>query len=79
METRISKELKSIGERIRNIRLYRKLSQLDIEVATGIANADISRIEHGKKNVEVVTLIKLAIALDVELIELFNEDGGMPK
>ena len=72
MEARINRELIAIGKRIRQLRLGRGLSQLDIEVATGIANADISRIEAGKKNVELVTLIKLSVALGVSLVDLFD-------
>lgn len=72
MEARINREQKALGQRLRQLRIDRKLSQLDIEVATGIANADISRIENGKTNVELVTLVKLAIAFNIELMELFN-------
>lgn len=47
--------------------------QLDIEIKSGISRADISKIEHGKKNVEIVTLIKIAEALDVSTGSLFSD------
>jgi transcriptional regulator with XRE-family HTH domain len=39
---------------------------------TGISNGALSRIENGKKNIEFVTISKLADALEVELVELFK-------
>jgi len=65
-------ELKSLGKRIKKIRLDKGLIQLDLEVKAGISRADISKIENGLKNIEFITIIKIAEALDVEVIELFR-------
>lgn len=79
MESRIDNELIAIGKRLHQLRKHRKLTQLDLEVTSGVPNSDISRIENGKKNIEVITLIKFSIALKVKLIELFNYEGKLPK
>lgn len=68
---RYSEELTKLGEHIRKLRKERKLTQLDLEVRSGIDNGDISRIENGQKNVEFHSIVKLAIALDVELHQFF--------
>lgn len=79
MESRIDNELIAIGKRLHQLRKHRNLTQLDLEVTSGVPNSDISRIENGKKNIEVITLIKFSIALKVKLIELFNYEGKLPK
>ena len=73
-ERRYKAELKSLGKRIKKIRLDRGLIQLDLEVKAGISRADISKIENGLKNIEFITIIKIAEALDVEVIELFRQE-----
>jgi transcriptional regulator with XRE-family HTH domain len=70
---RYTKELLELGERLRSIRLRKNLTQIDLEVKSGINNGDISRIENGQKNIEFYTLIKLAEALEVELVDLFKK------
>jgi len=71
-ERRYKTELKSLGKRIKKIRLDKGLIQLDLEVKAGISRADISKIENGLKNIEFITIIKIAEALDVDVIELFR-------
>jgi transcriptional regulator with XRE-family HTH domain len=51
----------------------------DIEVATGINNGDISRIENGKTNIEFITIAKLSEALDVKMFELFHFEPSISK
>lgn len=67
-------ELRELGKRIRSLRLALDITQLDMEVRSGINNADISRIENGQKNIEFYTIVKLAEALEVDLAELFRRD-----
>jgi transcriptional regulator with XRE-family HTH domain len=62
----------TLGANIRKVRKERKLIQLDLEVASGIAAGDISKIENGHINVAFTTLIKIAEALKVELNELYT-------
>jgi len=73
-ERRYKAELKALGMRIRKIREGDSLTQLDIEVRTGISRSDISKIENGLKNIEFITIIKIAEALDIEVFELFKTE-----
>lgn len=72
MKGRYSKEIIRFGERVREIRLYRKMIQLDLGEAIGMERSEISKIENGKKNVEFNTMIRLAEALEVELSDFFS-------
>ena len=69
-----AEQLEKFGMRLRQIRKEKKLSQIDLEVATGIYMAEISKMENGKQNFEFLTLSKLALALGVEIQELFKFD-----
>jgi transcriptional regulator with XRE-family HTH domain len=73
VEKRYNQEIQLFGKKLRALRTAKALSQLDIEVATGINRTEISRIENGLKNIEFFTVVKLAIALDVPMVEFFTE------
>jgi len=67
----------SIGQRIRQLREQKQLSQGDIERQTGMLRGYISRVEHGHTVPSIETLQRFASALDVPLYRLFYtaEDG----
>lgn len=71
MEKRYKTEIKAFGKRLKSIRQKKGLTQLDLELESGISRTEISRIENGLKNIEFYTIVKLAEALDVTLGELF--------
>lgn len=71
--------LEQFGKRLKQLRKEKGKTQLDIEVATGINNGDISRIENGKTNIEFITIAKLAEALDVEMSDLFYFETPISK
>ncbi|WP_169539976.1 helix-turn-helix domain-containing protein [Niabella aurantiaca] len=73
LEKRYNQEITLLGERLRKLREQKKLTQLDMEINSGINRTEISRIENGQKNIEFLTLVKLAIALDAELEDFFSE------
>ncbi|MEZ5002527.1 MAG: helix-turn-helix transcriptional regulator [Chitinophagales bacterium] len=62
----------SIGQRIREIRESKGLSQLDIAVLCDSDKTAISRIEAGRTNATIKTFIKISKALDVSLSEMFD-------
>lgn len=72
-------QLERFGQRMRAIRKHKNLTLVDLETITGIANGKISKIENGGTNVEFNTIVRLADALGVEIMELFNYDGPLPK
>lgn len=73
MEGGYKQEIAAFGARPRRIRESKGLSQLDIEIESGIARTEISRIVNGFKIIEFLTLVRLAAALNVELHELFTD------
>lgn len=72
MEKRYKTEIKAFGKRLKSIRQKKGLTQLDLELESGISRTEISRIENGLKNIEFYTIVKLAEALNVSLGELFQ-------
>jgi transcriptional regulator with XRE-family HTH domain len=68
-----------IGDRIREMRDEKQLSQGDIEKRTGLLRCYISRVENGHTVPAVETLEKIARALEVPLYQLFYEGEGPPK
>jgi|SRR4051812_5784437 transcriptional regulator with XRE-family HTH domain len=65
----------NIGERIRNFRLQKALSQGDIEKRTGLLRCYLSRVENGHTIPSLDTLAKIATAMDVALAQFFAPDG----
>jgi transcriptional regulator with XRE-family HTH domain len=68
-----------IGERLREIRKAKNLSQGDIEKRSGLLRPYLSRIENGHTVPLVETLEKLARALEIPLYQLFHEGEKLPK
>jgi transcriptional regulator with XRE-family HTH domain len=66
-----------IGDRLREMREEKKLSQGDIEKRTGLLRCYISRVENGHTVPAIETLEKLARALECPLYQLFY-DGEEP-
>lgn len=67
-----------IGQRIRELREAKKLSQGEIEKRTGLLRVYTSRVENGHIVPTLETLEKYALALEVPLYRLFY-DGGPPR
>ena len=68
-----------IGDRLRELREEKKLSQGDIEKRTGLLRCYISRVENGYTVPAIETLEKMARALEVPLYQLFYEGDEPPK
>jgi transcriptional regulator with XRE-family HTH domain len=66
-----------IGNRLRELRETKQLSQGDIEKRTGLLRCYISRVENGHTVPAVETLEKMARALEVPMYRLFH-DGEVP-
>ena len=60
-----------IGARVRELRQKRNLSQERLARRTGLARVYVGEIERGEANATVATLLTLAVALHVEVVELF--------
>ena len=65
-----------IGDRLRQLREQKGLSQGDVEKISGLLRCYISRVEHGHTVPSLDSLEKFAQAFDVPLFQLFYEDGN---
>ena len=61
-----------IGDRIRQLRKEKGLSQENLGYKAELHYTHIGSIERGEKNWSINTLIKLAQGLNVEIVDLFN-------
>ena len=68
-----------IGDRLREMREAKKLSQGDVEKRTGLLRCYISRVENGHTIPAVETLEKLARAFEVPVYQLFYDGDEPPK
>lgn len=68
-----------IGDRLRELREEKKLSQGDIEKRTGLLRCYISRVENGHTVPSVETLEKMARALEVPMYKLFYDGEAAPQ
>ena len=68
-----------IGDRLRELREAKKLSQGDIEQRTGLLRAYISRVENGHTVPAVETLERIARALEIPIYQLMYEGENPPK
>lgn len=53
------------GKNLQKIRDSKKLSLLDLSYNTSLDDSNISKIEHGKFNITLATIVELAKGLDV--------------
>ena len=68
-----------IGDRLRELREAKNLSQGDVEQKTGLLRCYVSRVENGHTTPALETLEKFARALEVPLYQLFYEGDEPPK
>jgi transcriptional regulator with XRE-family HTH domain len=61
-----------IGERIRDLRHEKDLSQEQFSHICGLDRTYIAGIEQGKRNVSIVNLEKIAKGFDLSLSQLFE-------
>jgi transcriptional regulator with XRE-family HTH domain len=68
-----------IGQRLRELREAKNLSQGDLEHRTGLLRCYISRVECGHTDPQVETLEKFARALGIPLYRFFYEGEKLPE
>lgn len=67
-----------IGDRLRELRESKNMSQGEVEKRTGLLRCYISRVENGHTVPAIETLEKMARALEVPLYQLFYEGEAVP-
>ncbi len=70
-DERFTYELMAFGKRVRSIRKSKGMSQLDLALAVSKDRSEISKIENGKLNIEFLTIVRIVIALELEIYDLF--------
>jgi len=60
------------GERVREIRKERCLSQEELAHRAGVHRTYIGMIERAEKNITLINIERIAKALDIKIGELFN-------
>jgi len=68
-----------IGDRLRELREGKRLSQSDLEKRTGLLRCYISRVENGHTIPAVETLEKFASALQIPMYQIFYEGENPPE
>ena len=61
-----------IGMNIKDIRDEKKISQQDLAAACNFEKANMSRIEAGRTNLTIGTLLKICEALQVKLVDVVD-------
>ncbi len=64
--------LKNLGEQIRKLRKRAKLSHLELSNRADIEKSTVIRVESGKMNPSVTTLLKICTGLAVPINKLFK-------
>jgi len=61
------------GERVRELRKKKGLSQENLALVSGLDRTYIGGVERGERNISLVNIHAIADALGVPIRELFNE------
>ena len=67
------KQLKFVISRIKEIRTQKRISQLELSTISNLSQSFLASIEKGKKQPSVLTLLRIAKALDVSPKVFFPE------
>lgn len=67
-----SKILKSLGKKIKAIRLKKGIRQNEIAYRCHFDKSSYNAIEAGNRNITILTLYKIALALDVPIDVFFS-------
>jgi transcriptional regulator with XRE-family HTH domain len=63
-----------VGERLRAIRLLRRLTLREVAEAAGVSESFVSQLERGRSSASVATLQRLAAAVGIEISDLFADE-----
>lgn len=69
------KVLVALGKAIREVRLSKRISQEKLALLSEVDRSYVGRVERGDNNVAVLTLTRLAGALDLTLAKLMQRAG----
>ena len=61
-----------VGNRIKELRTGKGISQETLAHLAGLDRTYITSVEHGKRNISIVNLEKISMALNVSLSDFFK-------
>lgn len=67
--------LPELGERLRAIRLLRRLTLREVAESAGVSESFVSQLERGRSSASVATLQRLAVAVGIEVSDLFSGES----
>ena len=67
--------LETLGKNVRQLRLEKGLSQEALADRCGLHRTYLGGIERGERNVSLLNIIRIAKALDVNVVELVHDIG----
>lgn len=62
----------TMGNSINKLRKEKKMTQTELAELVGVTQETISKLENGKRKLDINTAQKIAIAFEVSLDELFH-------
>jgi len=65
---------RNIGLRIKELRTHSGISQQELSYRCELDRTYITSVENGKRNISIVNLEKIALALNLTLKDFFNDD-----
>jgi transcriptional regulator with XRE-family HTH domain len=68
-----------LGAAIRERRIFLRISQEELAVRSGLHRTYLSDVERGARNPSIKTIEKIAQALDVPVVKLFEDRTVAPK
>ncbi len=71
----ISQLQQKIGNRIRDLRESKGISQQNLAAICNFEKANLSRIEAGRTNPTISTLYKISQALEISIAEIVDVEG----
>ena len=67
--------LVALGVALRRIRLEKSISQEKLALLAEVDRSYVGRVERGDNNVAVLTLFRLARAMDISMAEIMEQAG----
>jgi transcriptional regulator with XRE-family HTH domain len=64
-----------VGERLRELRLFRRCTLRTIAERAGVSESFLSQVERGRSSASIASLRRIADALGVSMADLFDPDG----
>ena len=71
--------LRAFGQHLKHLREVRQLTQANVAFEAGLSVSQVQRIEYGQHNFSVLTLVAVAQALDLPVVQLLDFKSTFPQ